>query len=716
MPEEQSEILLRYAVDRASVQEALAADKRIQEQLNKTGQTGKALIDINERLTKSIATELRAQAVDAISQEFQQVLRDTGDVEAALVRVKRHLRDIGASDDEIRRVGVQIANIRDQEQQQRSLGQNITRLGRGIFNAPAVGPSTPIARFLIGSGAVVDKLGIDLKTLAAGAGVTAIAVAAVALALDGFNKGLAENKKQLEGALAAQGNYYQALATLTSDQVDAQIRQLQQARPALEQQVQETRQALDSAFAQAQQTPLGDVGARVLFNQLPTGALQEAFDEAQRALNENIQTETRLTQGRESGAFAANDAAAAEQRLSQARLKALSEQLDADEARALLDLELSRQIREGVQSETPEEAQAARDAIEARLQRARDEQFAYDVLQQQVQRRIDDIQTAISLIEANPNIEGAARALEEANGALAIAQEQYDGYQDKLDNINRTIEILQPGFGLVNNRLQELNKQLAISAQTDNYFEALEREVEIRNEIAEATNQIAEFEAEAAAKLAQIAQDRNERLADLEEDKADRIETIAQNSADRIQKIQRDLGRSSVEAVAERDALAFHKAQQTAADALEDQQKADQRQLQQLDKTLDKQERTINRSYERQERNIQSSLAKQVQTQQVALQRLNVDLQNAQFAQQAIALDGSNRQRIIHTQMWQDVYSIAANWAVNISNVVGGILSSTINFAQQTQQPQYATTRYVERTVQDAFRTVYSGQRSITQF
>lgn len=677
---EQTELLLKYRVDQASVQSALAADKQIQDQLNKTAKAGVTLADVNEKLNKSLAGGLRSAAVDNLTDEFQQVLRETGSVEDALIRVQQKLRDIGATDAEIERVGRSIASIRENADSagttaRNGVGRALNRAGTQLFMLPDVGPSTDISRGMILAGRAADRLNLSAGTLAGGLGLTTAAVVAIGLAFENFiNKPLKEARSNLEGALAANRNYYEALGALTTEQVSAQIQQLRQARPALEQQVAELRTALDSAFEQAAAT-LGDPVARALFNQMPTGALSESLTEAEAQLQENIQTETRLTQGRAQGVFAANDAAAAEQRLAQARIKGFQDALSAQEQQALLDLELTRMIREGVSGTDASAVTSVEKAINDRLAQAQEEVFAYEHLTQISGLQVNAVKAQIAALEADPYNDNTAR-IEEMNQVLGIAESQHARYSGRLEELNRIIDMLLPGLGLVRENLQALADATAVSTQTDNYFEALKQEGEIRADIAETMAKIAEFEAEANEKLQDIAAQRAEKLAEIEETKADRLETIAENSGDRIRKIQRDLTRDTATAVGERDALAAHLAKQRAKDALEDQSEADTRALQQLEKTLDKQERSIDKSYERQQQNVINSLAKQVNAQQQGLRQLEVDLQNNQRAQLLIAANGSGGVRIVHEQMWQNVYNTTIGWANALSNGVRSVLTT----------------------------------------
>lgn len=240
----------------------------------------------------------------------------------------------------------------------RTLGQRVTGIGRAIFNAPAVGPSTPIARGLIGAGAVVDKLGANVVQLGAAAGIAGVAVGAVAIALDRFNKELEQSQRRLSAALSAQQNYYEALQNLSSEQARAQLEQLQSMRPILEQQVTETRSALEGAFANAQNTFLGDVGARLLFTHLPTGQLSERLAELEAEMQVNIDTTTRFAQGLEQGVFASNDALQAEQALVKAREESARAAFAQIESEAQLRLDLARLRREGTSEEVQDRLRA----------------------------------------------------------------------------------------------------------------------------------------------------------------------------------------------------------------------------------------------------------------------------------------------------------------------------------------------------------------------
>lgn len=66
-------------------------------------------------------------------------------------------------------------------------GETVSKIGRAVFNAPALGPSTPIARALVTAGPLIDKAGLSIAQLGVGVGVFG---GAVALAYIGLQKAI----------------------------------------------------------------------------------------------------------------------------------------------------------------------------------------------------------------------------------------------------------------------------------------------------------------------------------------------------------------------------------------------------------------------------------------------------------------------------------------------------------------------------------------------
>lgn len=538
-------------------------------------------------------------------------------------------------------------------------------LVRGLFNArqaaialPGVGYQSPLTIGIRGLEIAAAKTGASVGQLGAAVGIVGATAAVVAVAFDRFNQQLEGSQKLLAGALAANENYYDALGTLTSEQVDEQIATLQRLRPVLEQQVNELQNALDSAFAQAQQTPLGDIGARALFNQLPTGALKEALDEASAALNSNIQTEARLTQGREAGAFAANDVAEAEREL-------------ADLRKQLADVRTSREVS----------------SVNAEL-------AAQRLTSDERQKRIAELGEEIAILRARSNADDLSATtqlklidqindLEAEYGALIAVT---DSYGDRLARQAQYTE--------------------ALKTQTDNYFDALQREGEIRDALAQNAQDVAESLADYNRKSLQETSDYHERIAELETDAADRRAEIAQDAQDRIAEIESQAAIDRAEAIGYRDADALRKANERAAQQKKQVDKQEDRQIDNLEKSLDKQVRTAQRSYERQQRALEDAKNREIYALQTKYQRLQADLTNAIYAEQQIALTGAGTQRIIHTQMWQDLNYLAVSWVFNTVNTVRSILQNSgffgasVNGSQVQQIATQAARNYLnERLV-----------------
>ena len=111
--------------------------------------------------------------------------------------------------------------------------------------------------------------------------------------------------------------------------------------------------------------------------------------------------------------------------------------------------------------------------------------------------------------------------------------------------------------------------------------------------------------------------------------------------------------------------------------------------------------RTAQRSYERQQRALEDAKNSEIYALQGKYQRLQADLTNAIYAEQQIALTGAGTQRIIHTQMWQDLNYLAVSWVFNTVNTVRSILQNSgffgasVNGSQVQQIATQAARQYL---------------------
>ena len=513
-----AEVLLKYSVDDASLQKAVQSNKSVALSFNSMAEAAKSLGITEAELRRMTGeTDAAAQKSALLARVWDDNTRAANGFVTELEAIQRAEAGVARqADSSARSVGALASRLEQAAKVRASAGDATGGLRDAAFGAPAggnaalvgslrsaqaaaialpgVGYQSPLVIGIRGLAIAADKTGASVGQLATGVGIAGVAVIALAVAFARFNEQLENSKKALSAALSANQQYYDALASSTTEQVDAQIKQLQQARPALEENVQLLQEKLESAFKQASQTPLGDPGARILFNQLPTGDLKSAFDEADKALQENINLETRLTQGRQAGAFAANDMREREQQLADIRRKN-SEQVVNKVGQDLLN---QAQIEVRAQQMTREE---------------REKQLA-DLSQQIVSNReyrqslIDIQKTLDPTTEAYRGYQQAIDGLEESNGKLEIeyniisrvGKSAADGVAEFNTRIAESLSIIQSGIAAY----QQLSEQIRTSTvdQVTDRLYALQEEAAALREFIPELEKLAPTSKDAADQLA----------------------------------------------------------------------------------------------------------------------------------------------------------------------------------------------------------------------
>lgn len=592
MPSESdAAVLLSYRVNTGSVQQAVQANAKVEASLKgvSAAATGNAL-RFNSIADAQAALGLSAQQLgiseSAVTTELQRQLPIAERLaEAASIRASAEAGT--AASLRASAFGGVVGDSGAPTRRGRTLGQNITKAGRDLFNLPDVGGSTTLSRLMILGGAATDKLGLSLGQLTKGLGVTAAAAVPVLLAFEAFNAQLKNSKSLLEGALAAQKNYYQALGELTTEQVNAQIQQLQDARPLLEQQVAETRNAIVSAYGENTLTdPFGSGRLARGIAKTVTPELFTAYDEAQAQLEENIQTETRLAQGREQGAFQANDLAAAEEELRAARQRADEEITQARSTYSDAFVRASEMTTE-----------------------ERNKEIA------SIERQISSYQTLIDTgLASGDEAQALSDNIDELQNKLAGTQDATSEWADQLERLK--------------------GAQEALTERNDQYIDLIEDEIAAREEAFAIQEKILAIEKERDERIAEIAAERDEKLLELTDDAEEKRIEIIEDAAERIAKIERDAARDRLYAIGNRDALAFKLAEDRRDDALDDQQKALDKSLKQVEKNLEKQEKAIEKSYRKQVDNVTDSANKQLNIQRRALYEAEFAIASSVAAQQ----------------------------------------------------------------------------------
>jgi hypothetical protein len=161
--------------------------------------------------------------------------------------------------------------------------------------------------------------------------IAAGAIAGIAIALPEFNRTLDASGKTLKSASERIDAYYNAVLRNTTDSTQAQIKALQDQKKAVDANLKDRLAAESKAFASEQGGFGGDAAARLKFAlaglnedfRTTTGRTQELKKESA-SLDAQLQgLNTALT----SGVLAANDAAEAEKKLTEARVKGFQDQL-----------------------------------------------------------------------------------------------------------------------------------------------------------------------------------------------------------------------------------------------------------------------------------------------------------------------------------------------------------------------------------------------------
>lgn len=328
--------ILRYVVDERSVQRALAANKELEDLFGDTSRAELSAADAAAKLNAQFAELARAKAIEGIAQDAIRAAQETDGWATALERVAQNLSDIGASDSEIQGVADALANAQDVAQGGISTpsasggsdpgrAETVDRLGSvGSQLLSGLGQGD-----LANAAGLIGDLGGSISSLGVTGGITAGALAAVSIAMSAYNQQMEAQRTALQGTLDAQNRYYEAIGSFTSSQAAEEIQTEQSRLEQLRQQRAETQGAIDSAFAQAQQS-FGDGVARALeaAGQLPTAQLRDQLKDLDAQIASSEGYTARLAQAQANGAFAANDLEDAERQLADTRMQGVQNDFD----------------------------------------------------------------------------------------------------------------------------------------------------------------------------------------------------------------------------------------------------------------------------------------------------------------------------------------------------------------------------------------------------
>lgn len=663
--------LLRYKVDNASVQAAVAANDKVAESARKAAQ---AAITPTGTLTKAVSSDAldykrladNAQAAQIAANNLETASRNAitnGIVTptyTASAATKNLIRDIGDLSLGIKRMPEPpLSAFGVAESGGRSAGNRLYGAGRALYNLPDVqlggGVSTTfLSRIGMLGGGAAEALSLTATSL----GAVAVIGGVAALAIASVSGRLAESAKNAEAYVTAQTKvdaFIRSGATREDlagkrdellaerDDYQRQIDTLTRLRDNVAQASANT-QALIAAQGRSPIAPPGLIEAnaaeRAAREELRNYAGSESFNDINNAIGrlrdeitelnpEIIKAEIALNDG----ATAAADMAAAEELLKEERERIA--QLNAQRDKAFVDAQV-----QGVQELI---------AIE---------QLTYEERQNRI-RQIENEQSVIREQLASGEL------------SVAAADQLRAQYQGLAADIERLTDV---GVTYADQlEAERINKE-ALFDQNEQILDLIDQEVAAREKLFEINQRIAEIEAERIADIERITQERDERLLEIGEDNAEARIKIEEDAADRIAKINRDAARATQIAVAERDAVAFKLAELRQKDALEDESKSYDKRLKELERSLDKQLKSLDKSYQKQIETVNTAAQRQLTIQQRLAREQEFIVATSLTSQKFLTESGMAGMVVATANGWTTMQEIVVTALTNIIGAARGIV------------------------------------------
>lgn len=667
------EALLRYSIDASGISKISDANRRVIQLLDETKRTTLSTSQAADLMAKEYAQIGRNVAIDNLINDLIRAGKETKDWKAQIDAAAASLSRLGGSEAEVGRVTRALAEAQGAELGSSSFGQRTTgalgRFGREVRALPAIQLSGSLSTDAIGkilytADAALGSLGATAGQVAGAAGLAAPALIALVIAMNNFNATIEASKANLAAALSAQEEYYDALATSTSEEVQARIEEIQRSQPVIRQQITELQNAVNSTFTQMQQN-FGDAVARALVaaGKSPTGQLEEELKALQETAASNEQTIVRLNQGLLAGVFAANDMRAAEEELARKREDEAGKFLSDIEAEIRETARFNDILINGTreqklaelerlqQNQQIADAQLAAAERQAALAAANPgvvaDLFSEEDLQE-LRNRSSDLAADIATLAFNltstdfaaASVSKQARALSAALGDMADVQ----------GVVARTTA---EAYAAEKELAAERKKLLA-----DNALETNKNLVEAQAEYAELVREDAAADLEAAAELARKQRDIQDAITEVERDAADKRADIAEKAAADQVKINRDLAKSERVAARERSVTDAITANERATEQKQELKERGDEQLRQVEKTEQRKTDELRRSGDKQLADLQNKLTQENNARQQALNLQIVLINNYNAGYRAIQLQMQNASLTQWQQYWDNYWAI----------------------------------------------------------
>ncbi len=481
-------LLIEFGVQRAQMQQTLAAMQRLdtsfKEIRGEAGQFSRTIRNI-EDASKGLK---RALAIDDVTRQFAKMGQGVRDANTALQQMRAALKDIGASEDEIRRATQQFGVL---SKAAREGGAPGARGGGGA--GFEIGQRAIQAGAGIGglSGVANDVLDIANSFASLNPALIAgtVATAGLGIAINALNQAFAEGKKRIDDEIAARRQIAEAVTGgQTTEAAARSMGELIEKQQIIADQL---------AFLKERYGDVGSAGHRLNVSMAPISA---KFDELQKELITNQLAIDEYGRALGKNAFAANDAKKAAEEQAEAQKKA------ADEARRLAEQE--KRLAEQRQ------VQGAQRGIQLTLemQRLQREGSVKDI-EDRKKRLAEEIRlTEATLTELSGNdaaTETFTNHLRELKNELTglndinLAQvRDREASQQRLQAISDLASAQQQLAALENNRAGEL-EAFAREESRRGQIEALERDIlaaRERERVAEQETKITDLRTEARRK------------------------------------------------------------------------------------------------------------------------------------------------------------------------------------------------------------------------
>lgn len=630
--------ILRYLVDEKSVRRALAANEEIEDLFGQTSKAELTAADAAKKLNLEFAQLSRAKAISALTDETIRLGNATDDWESSLARVSAELANIGASDDEIRQVADALADAQNASQGIEMPTANMASgaargAGGGLDMADRLGSSASQILGGLDQGGLANAAGLIADAASAtalfgpAAAAAAVAGGAFTLVMGEINRKFEEAKQEAEDYAARLDALAQLTASgATSEDYQRQIEEAERARQSLVE---------DTSRLQDYKNQIDSLDETIA--NLVVDLTDPAIDYDPDNPNRRAQTQALLDEAR-----------AAQQQLVGGISEAFDGQITSYEA---LNQNLTvnqaniEQYTDDIATLSAEMRSAGVAANDAREELRRQQAETDQAVQQQMEiEREADAMTAEQRRERIQELIAEREALQRAASEQGISAEYSAQLADQLEGVNARIRWFGENLDTTADKLQRVTEaqeqlntiQERVNDATDAVLDANTRLAEAHQSALEATNayNTALFEHEAA--LNQIA---TEDLAKREEAEtkanADRVK-LQEASAKKIRDIQKKTDASLLNAIANRDVLAYRQAKDAAAEqanAEEESYKEREKELRDsLRQQLADQDKALRQAVDRENQRWDQERATRVRANQQAL----IDVQNAENAQRAL--------------------------------------------------------------------------------